>query len=257
MLNLLNAMDDYFLLYDSNGTLIYHNHEEIPSFKKIEHPFDMKTLWYQNKNKFYQFSEQIIKNQGKNYILCQYHENTQGYYELIDFMLDDLTQIPTRKIINKYLDKLSKNPENAVFILMDIDHFKQINDHYGHEYADQIITEIGSVLNSNRIPNFFFGRYGGEEFLIIIKQKNIQEVLDMVKQLKEKLETHFNNIIHEPIYFSFGMANHGKNDTLSQTIRATDEALYFVKENGRNNIAYYDNSSNIILANPIEKRNER
>ncbi|TDT72528.1 diguanylate cyclase (GGDEF)-like protein [Hypnocyclicus thermotrophus] len=154
---------------------------------------------------------------------------------------DDLTNIYNRrKLKNILVENYNKfiNDNTSIFsiTLIDIDFFKNVNDTFGHDIGDQIIKEISTFILENKQKEDYFGRWGGEEFLIISPQKNCYDV----KLYYEKLR----KIISEKVFSdkniqktcSFGITTIKINDTLDTLLKRSDVALYIAKENGRNRI---------------------
>jgi diguanylate cyclase (GGDEF)-like protein len=138
-----------------------------------------------------------------------------------------------REILNEA--QLSHQP--ASFILFDIDHFKRINDTYGHEVGDQALIHVVSVCNRYLKPEMVFARYGGEEFVIALPNAALQDGKQLAEQLRVAL---LNDPLHVegslvPITSSFGVAQYSREtDSLESLLRDADSALYESKRNGRN-----------------------
>lgn len=122
-------------------------------------------------------------------------------------------------------------------VIMDIDHFKQINDTHGHQVGDTILREIGEFIteklhNSNKVI-----RWGGEEFMLICMEIDQKEVLKRVEKLRLKISQHlFSNSIS--ITASFGLTHYCSGDTIDSMIKRADDALYLAKNSGRNRIKF-------------------
>jgi diguanylate cyclase (GGDEF)-like protein len=122
-------------------------------------------------------------------------------------------------------------------IMLDLDHFKHINDRYGHGRGDDVLAAVGSILKDTLRESDFVGRYGGEEFLILLPATGCDEA----KRVAEKVRTAIAGIvvatIHQPVTASLGCAvfpkDAGDDDTL---FRTADRALYAAKADGRDRV---------------------
>lgn len=123
-------------------------------------------------------------------------------------------------------------------ILFDIDHFKQINDTYGHETGDQALMHIVAICQRFVMPDMPFARYGGEEFVIAVPGAALSEAFHLAENIRRALEhntMHFKDAVVE-ITSSFGVAQLSDNETLEAILRRADEALYTSKKEGRNRV---------------------
>lgn len=152
---------------------------------------------------------------------------------------DALTGIGNRRLIDMCLENevnRCKNSQNTFSIIyFDIDHFKQINDEYGHDIGDHILKEFTSVVKNYVPPSDLFGRWGGEEFIIILKNQSLPEATKLAEKLRSIIEQHsFQHV--ERLTSSFGVSSFQINDSPSTLIKRADQALYMAKHSGRNTI---------------------
>jgi len=120
--------------------------------------------------------------------------------------------------------------------LADIDHFKSINDTYGHETGDKILTEIARVITSH-IRNYdVCGRWGGEEFLIIMPEVSVPNGTRIVERLRTTIYELHIGIGDQTIKLSasLGIAEYRPGESISETINRADAALFAAKRAGRN-----------------------
>ncbi|WP_457561690.1 GGDEF domain-containing protein [Caminibacter pacificus] len=124
------------------------------------------------------------------------------------------------------------NDKKHTLIMLDIDHFKQINDNYGHEKGDFVLKEVADIIRHNIRKNDYIFRWGGEEFIVLLKNTDIEGGMKVVEKLKEDIENHdFQGL---KITSSFGICETNViNDNILQEL---DRALYESKRNGRNRI---------------------
>jgi diguanylate cyclase (GGDEF)-like protein/PAS domain S-box-containing protein len=153
--------------------------------------------------------------------------------------LDALTDIPNRRSFDI---KLGDNISNALLknakfslIMFDIDHFKQINDGYGHQIGDAVLSELASLVKKNIRSYDFIARFGGEEFMIISNNISLKGAIEFAEKLRKKIEdAEFSSKIN--VRCSFGVTAYKREDTAESIIKRADEALYKAKENGRNRV---------------------
>ncbi len=127
--------------------------------------------------------------------------------------------------------------------MLDLDHFKQFNDSFGHEAGDLILREWGRVLHANLRRSDIACRYGGEEFVLILLDSSIEDAahrLEQIRLVAEKLEIRHEETLLAPTTVSIGIAaapQHGS--TAAELLRAADSAMYAAKEAGRNRLVMY------------------
>lgn len=141
---------------------------------------------------------------------------------------------------------LLKAKENETFALMliDADKFKNINDTYGHAAGDKVLEQIGSVVRDIFKGMDICGRFGGDEFLVLMKNVNSRDnVITLGKELRSALKERIKNEIYAgDVSLSIGSAlfpDHGK--TFLELLGSADKALYYVKDHGRDGLHIYDN----------------
>ncbi|MDG1751044.1 MAG: GGDEF domain-containing protein [Thalassotalea sp.] len=119
-------------------------------------------------------------------------------------------------------------------IFIDIDHFKSINDNYGHAIGDEILIEFVSLISKNSRATDFLSRWGGEEFLLICPNTKLNEASELAESLRLILSKH-HWVKNIKLTSSFGVAQKGK-ESVDQFIERADKALYAAKAQGRNTV---------------------
>lgn len=152
---------------------------------------------------------------------------------------DKLTQLCNRQkldeIINKEMEKARRFQKTLSLTLFDIDYFKSVNDEYGHLVGDAVLTELSKILRSNVRSMDTLGRWGGEEFMIIFPETDLNEAMLLCEKLRSIVENHeFSNSIHKTL--SFGVTSMEECDNKESLIKRVDDLLYKAKEKGRNRI---------------------
>lgn len=150
---------------------------------------------------------------------------------------DKLTQMPNRlkldEQFNFNLQSSERYQNNFSIILLDIDHFKQVNDTFGHQAGDDVLVSLAKILKNNLRNTDMVGRWGGEEFLILCPNSNLEMSVVLASKLRKLIEDHPFDVV-EKITASFGVTTFRKNDTETIMLARADEALYEAKEQGRN-----------------------
>lgn len=159
---------------------------------------------------------------------------------------DGMTQIYNRtQFIQRSRELLNETflqGKTMSMILFDIDHFKNINDTYGHETGDRLIVHVVTVCQSVLPADALFARYGGEEFVLALPSATLQSAGELADRMRAALEAEPLMTSHGPISVtsSFGAAQSaGESETLEQLLRNTDAALYASKRNGRNRVSLH------------------
>ena len=152
---------------------------------------------------------------------------------------DALTGIYNRLKLDEDLSYAIKRSErtNKKFsvILLDIDNFKLMNDHYGHLVGDKVLKAFAALLMSAVRKTDIVGRWGGEEFLIICPDTDLQGGKKLAEQLRSKISEHEFPEKNE-LYASLGIVTHNPEETAEGLIARVDKALYRAKESGRNRV---------------------
>ena len=155
-------------------------------------------------------------------------------------MTDELTQAPNRRAVLVMLSNLLKRPEAApcAILIMDIDFFKRINDQHGHAAGDEVLKLVADAVRTTTLPPAFFGRLGGEEFLIVLPDAEMAEARRFAEVLRQNvaaINTRAAIPGHAGVTTSVGLTVSiaGTDDPGSMLARA-DLALYAAKRSGRN-----------------------
>ena len=150
---------------------------------------------------------------------------------------DKLTQLNNRMRADNYflqvLDKITEQKFSLTVMLLDIDLFKKINDKFGHLVGDQVLQSFAQILKMNTIDNTFIGRWGGEEFILIISNLSPEQSVDFANKVRIEIEKyHFTEV--GQVTASFGITMHQTSDDQNSMMKRADEALYEAKRKGRN-----------------------
>jgi len=138
-------------------------------------------------------------------------------------------------ILNQELGRSARYARPFSVILLDVDEFKVINDDFGHLEGDKMLRELSKLVSSMLRKTDYTGRWGGEEFLLLLPETETVEAQVLAERIREKIEeTHFLEKYY--ITASFGVAAYRSGQTLETLLECTDKALYQAKNNGRNQV---------------------
>lgn len=244
--HILELLTDIIYLTNEEDKIVYTNKPNLHlNFVKVDNNI------FQNEDKSYYKTEQPIIINDKKYKLHQYKECTELYQTILNQRKDSTTGLATRLVVDNYLKELEENKTNGVIAMIDIDFFKSINDTYGHPFGDKILSQLALLLQSSISENDFVGRYGGEEFVVVLNYKDLLPSLVLFDQIRKKVEHYFQNPNYN-ITVSIGVASFTKEDTIAKKLKEADWALYHVKESGRNNVAFLNsyNDEYVVINAP-------
>lgn len=153
---------------------------------------------------------------------------------------DTLTGIPNRAAFERHMAaefaRWQRSPQPLTLLVWDIDHFKNINDSYGHQAGDKTLKIIGQLLNKRIRQTDFLARYGGEEFVMLMSGTGADQALVLADALREELAKQRFHAGQKPlsITISCGLTQFRDEDDPSKVFRRADAALYQAKQEGRN-----------------------
>ncbi len=165
---------------------------------------------------------------------------------------DGLTGLSNRRHFferfDEEIDRARRYGSNLSLLMLDIDHFKQVNDTYGHPAGDMVLAEVARLLNANIRTSDIIGRYGGEEFAILIPAMSVSEAAQAAEKLRVVIEVNDIALEGPPlnVTISAGVADISSviEDTKASPkdalIRAADRALYRAKNEGRNRVVVHE-----------------
>lgn len=157
--------------------------------------------------------------------------------------LDSLTKVFNRHAFTRLLEQaLNTDRRGLALVMLDIDHFKQFNDQYGHPLGDRVLQHVGQQLRDLLPARGVAARYGGEEFCVILHDCfDLHSAHAFAEQLRLKIQAlrikvRSTDKILDTVTASFGLALANSNDTFESLLTRADDALYQAKRNGRNQI---------------------
>lgn len=161
-------------------------------------------------------------------------------------MRDSLTDTYNRAYLmerlNQIIDKYKRHPEEFSLVMLDIDHFKKVNDQYGHLAGDMVLVELVNIINKQIRSYDILGRYGGEEFILVLPDTGKEEAYIIVNRILNKIRK--NTFIYKDnkinITFSAGIVESSEIDkeelSVESLINLADSRLYNAKDTGRDEV---------------------
>ena len=173
-----------------------------------------------------------------------YSNSKENKYLIQLSQIDPLTSVYNKETTQAFIEQKLKNKESAVFLILDVDAFKAVNDNYGHAVGDKVLAQLGKLFKNHFRQTDIVGRIGGDEFIILIQDENIAE--SRIRSLLEKVnELKIEELQGFTLSISIGIAfapSHGT--TFIELYRHADHALYQTKRSGKNNYKIYENDEN-------------
>ena len=209
-----------------------------------------ETFINKKKNGEIYYEDQIItpildnKNSSIKYFVSTSQDVTERIHMVEDLQrlatTDTLTGIHNRYKINQVIDdeiaRTKRYKETFALIMFDIDHFKNINDTYGHDIGDFVLKELSEIIISSIRESDTFGRWGGEEFMLVAPKINRDDAVKLANKLRKTIQDHtFKEV--GTITVSIGVALFEPDSDKEEKLKEVDDALYLSKENGRNQVS--------------------
>ncbi len=155
---------------------------------------------------------------------------------------DQLTSLPNRRYIENYIESkiYESNRLGLSFgiLFMDIDHFKSMNDNYGHEFGDKVLKLVSETFTNCIRKNDMIGRWGGEEFIGIFVGTSYEDLKKIAENLRMLVENSSLRLEegHISVTISIGATVHSGKESMDEIIKIADENMYKAKEAGRNRV---------------------
>ncbi|MEM9192979.1 MAG: GGDEF domain-containing protein [Myxococcota bacterium] len=181
----------------------------------------------------------ILKFLSGSDVEAQYHETI---YRMT--IVDGLTGVNNKRFLMESLEReiprARRHERPLSLLIFDIDHFKQVNDNYGHLAGDYVLKEMATLVKDRIRPDDILGRYGGEEFAVILPETNVTGAVAIAEELRRLVEGHDFTFEGErmSITISIGASQLQDGWDVLKFVKASDEKLYVAKRSGRNRVAY-------------------
>ena len=172
--------------------------------------------------------------------VVQDYEESQNKLEILS-ITDKLTGLNNRgkidEILKEEMNNMKINKTNLSIVLLDIDHFKLVNDTYGHHIGDVVLKGIAKILKSNIRKKDSVGRWGGEEFMIILKDTSLENATHIAERIRKTINNYDFEQVGK-ISASFGVIEVNEIEDEIKALNRVDKALYEAKNTGRNKVVF-------------------
>lgn len=217
----------------------------IVAFKEFERAGSLSSEQTDNVNIPLHKNSQIISRLV--HFICRVTDELVQSNDALDQLskTDKLTALNNRLFLDAELkqriiranESLRSSDRTFSLLLLDIDHFKQVNDTYGHLMGDEVLVQFAALLKSILRPIDVIGRWGGEEFLIIIADSNFCIGMSVAEKIRSAVASHTFSMARQ-LTCSIGVSSFQLSDSSHSLISRVDRALYLAKNHGRNRIFY-------------------
>ena len=193
---------------------------------------------------YYKYEQDFINNkiiEKKNEQLVKKNQQIKEINEQLEELIikDDLTEIYNRRKLDKELERLCSEAQryNKKFalILLDLAHFKLVNDKFGHTTGDKVLQEFSQLLLDQTRDVDICGRWGGEEFLVLCPETDRSAATALAERLR-KIIAHHQFLEQGNLTSSLGVAAYDQTDDVESLLKRVDDCLYRAKEEGRNSV---------------------
>lgn len=183
--------------------------------------------------------------------------------ELVD--TDDLTGLYNMRSLYQRLEfeleRSRRFGRDLCVVMMDMDHFKAVNDGHDHLFGSYVLSEVGKIIRANTRNVDIPARYGGDEFLVVLTETSHEGAMHFCERLRENIQrTQFksgDDIIRLTSSIGFAITVPGENITARELVRRADRALYDAKHNGRNQVAFYKHDQAPVVSIQEASRKRR
>lgn len=181
----------------------------------------------------------LENNRIKLFILTNETKERNKALEELSFR-DHLSRLYNRRYIMEYLEKLKPQMEykkrELGLLMLDIDHFKRINDTFGHPIGDSVLREFSSLLQESVRKSDLVGRYGGEEFIVVLPDTGYEEALTIAENILKRVREHHFMELSWNLTVSLGCGILKSDEPLTTLIERVDSRLYKAKREGRDQV---------------------
>lgn len=171
---------------------------------------------------------------------------TARYLQSYEFemmsQVDHLSGLPNRRAMDHDFENIISSgiqKEKVVIAMLDLDHFKKVNDRYGHDIGDQVIQILGEVFKKRLRNTDTFYRYGGEEFVTLLRNIDLDDSVKLIQSINDSFKDAVEKRLGFKCTFSCGVVplnNFGGDCTVAEIIKEADKLLYHAKNSGRNRV---------------------
>lgn len=208
--------------------LLVHQHVSLPTTVHGEHePYPLKEVEERTR-----VLERLVAAKTRE---LQQKNAELAHRSITDSLTGLNNRMKIEHVLRHEMQRVRRHEVPLSVIIMDIDHFKRVNDTLGHGVGDSVLAGVAEVLQSRIRETDTVGRWGGEEFLIVCPMTGSDECTTLAEALRERIETQNFGFDHR-VSASFGVATHVTGDELETLVHHADMALYEAKNTGRNRV---------------------
>lgn len=150
---------------------------------------------------------------------------------------DGLTKIMNKEYSEKMIKDALEHHIPGCLLIIDIDHFKQFNDNYGHSYGDEVLYKVAQGLKEIFRDEDIIGRFGGDEMIVFMYRANVDNAKAKAEDYRERLKVVFKD--KSPVTYSIGIASSDETFQYETLLNNADDALYFAKDHGRDQVVIF------------------
>lgn len=260
---LIELTPEGIFIISGKGSVLYQNElankllnnkikEYVSTNGKLNIPFLQDNIFKITNKKervyFIKFrTENVIFHGSDSYIyfLLDITEEYIKSNKLINMALNDqLTNLPNRRKLLIDVDDISTNKqlENIIIVIIDLDDFKRVNDTYGHDTGDKVLITLGDTFNDRLRDNDTIYRYGGEEFIVILQNIDIDDSIKVLNSINRSFKELCLDKLSFPVTFSGGAISYTPEELNTNSfdiiLKKVDTLLYTAKRNGKNRVVF-------------------
>lgn len=201
----------------------------------IEHTINTKD--FSNRILFVSNDEMGVISHNFNELLsiAEHMIKEKDYLASTDLLTGLYNRYKFSELFTHELQREQRYQEGLALIMLDIDHFKCINDDFGHAAGDMVLKELAQLMRNLVRASDVLGRWGGEEFMILVPRDGHEAAASLAEKLRQAIEIHDFRCVPK-ITASFGVSKHAPGDTIETLCARADDALYRAKHDGRNRV---------------------
>jgi diguanylate cyclase (GGDEF)-like protein len=185
--------------------------------------------------------DEVIKNKQINEEMVKLNNELRLMNEVLinKSIKDGLTDLYNHQYMNELLEEKLTNikitQEKLCIMMLDIDHFKLVNDTFGHQVGDRVLVKVAELIRDNTRDTDYIGRYGGEEFIVVLPNTDLEEAAMLAEKIRSSVESYDFSLDKKQVTISIGVVQYG-GEVSHVLINKADMLLYQAKSSGRNRV---------------------
>lgn len=197
--------------------------------------------------------EEVIKNRQINEEMVKLNHELRLMNEVLvnKSIKDGLTDLFNHQYMNELLEeklkRIQATEEKLCIMMLDIDHFKLVNDTFGHQVGDRVLVKVAELIRENVMSSGYIGRYGGEEFIVVLPDTGLQKAAVIAEAIRRSVQEYDFSLEHRRVTLSIGVVEY--NGEISHVlINKADMLLYQAKSSGRNKVQFNNIADEKMIA---------